>query len=473
MSSNGVTHDSVWLDDPERWREPTPALDGDAEADVVVVGAGITGLTTALLAARDGNRVVVLEARRVGDGTTGYTTGKVTAQHSLVYAHLVEWAGHDRARQYADANRAGMDLVASLVDELEIDCSLTRADALVYTTSDESRTIRAMEDEAVAARRLALPASLVSESDLPFAITAGVRFTDQLHLHPRRYLDGLADAVVAAGGVIHEDTRVTDVSEERGQVLVTTENGQVRATHAVLATLLPIGLIGGYFARTRPNLSYGLAVRLRTEAPAAMTISVDEPTHSTRPWPGGGPNGLIVVGGGHEVGADVDTEARYAQLEEWARATFDVAEVSHRWSAHDYTTPDRVPYVGRPPLHQNLYVATGFGKWGLANGTAAGIALSNLIAGHDTPWLDIFDAGRIEGVRSVPTLVEGNVKVAAELVTGELRREAPRCSHMGCRLRWNDAEETWDCRCHGSRFGSDGPVLAGPAVKPIDVGEAG
>ncbi|MDV3220283.1 FAD-dependent oxidoreductase [Intrasporangium sp.] len=470
MSNLAGRHGSVWLDDPGRRRNPATPLAGEAEADVVVIGAGITGLTTALLAAREGHRVVVLEARRIGDGTTGYTTGKVTAQHSLIHARLVEWAGVERARQYADANRAGIDLVADLVEEYDIDCSLTRADALVYTASDDAQTIRSMEDEAVAARRLALPATLVSDSDLPFPISAGVRFTEQLHLHPRRYLDGLADAVVTAGGVIHESSRATRVSEAHGRVTVQTDGGTVEAGSAVVATLLPIGLLGGHFARTRPHQSYGLAVRLRGEAPREMTISVDEPVRSTRPWLEDGPGGLIVVGGGHEVGADVDTEGRYADLERWARETFDVAEVSHRWSAHDYVTPDRVPYVGRALLHQHVYVATGFGKWGLAAGSAAGLMITDLLAGREPVWLPVFDAGRIDGVRSVPTLVTGNIKVAAELVTGELRRDAPRCSHLGCRLRWNVAEESWDCHCHGSRFASDGAVLTGPAVRPIDVG---
>ena len=471
MSTPAGKHGSVWLDDPGRRREPEPALHGDVETDVVVVGAGITGLTTALLAARAGMRVVVLEARRIGDGTTGYTTGKVTAQHSLIHARLVAWAGVDRARQYADANRAGIDLVADLSEELDIDCSPTRADALVYTTSDDATSIRAMEDEVVAAQRLSLPATLVNESGLPFPITAGVRFTDQLHVHPRRYLDGLADALVAAGGTIHEHSRVTHVAEAHGRVTAETAGGTVEAASAVVATLLPIGLLGGYFARTRPSLSYGLAVRLRREAPAEMTISVDG--RSTRPWPDAGPEGLIVVGSGHEVGADVDTEGRYNDLEQWTRGTFDVAEVSHRWSAHDYVTPDHVPYVGRSPLHHQVYVATGFGKWGLANGSAAGMMICDLLAGRDPAWLPVFDARRTDGLRAVPTLVTGNLKVAAELVTGELRREAPRCSHMGCRLRWNAAEETWDCHCHGSRFASDGEVIAGPAVKPIDVDGAG
>jgi hypothetical protein len=166
----------------------------------------------------------------------------------------------------------------------------------------------------------------------------------------------------------------------------------------------------------------------------------------------------------------VDTEQRYADLEQWTRATFDVSEVAYRWSAHDYVTTDHVPYVGRAPMHENVFVATGFGKWGLANGSIAGQMIADLIGGRDPLWLPVFDSQRVDGLRSVPGLAMGNAKVAAELVTGELRRDAPRCSHMGCRLRWNVAEETWDCHCHGSRFASDGAVLMGPAVKPIEVG---
>ncbi len=471
MTSSGGTHASVWLDDPGRRREPSPPLTVDAEVDLVVVGGGITGLTTALLARRDGASVMLLEGRRVGEGTTGYTTGKVTSQHSLHYARLVEWAGLERAREYADANQAGVELVVRLAEELAIDCSLTRADALVYTRSDDTTEVDRIRAEVESAQRLGLPADLVHESDLPFPIAAGARFAHQVHLHPRRYVDGLASAFVDAGGVLHEDTRVTRVAEERGRVIVETGGATVRADRAVEATLLPIGVLGGYFARTRPSMSYGLAVRLVADAPLAMTISTDAPTRSTRPWPDGGPSGLIVVGNGHDVGADVDTEERYADLERWTRETFDVSEVAYRWSAHDYVTTDHVPYVGRAPLHENVFVATGFGKWGLANGSIGAQLVADLVAGRAPRWLPVFDAQRIDGLRSVPGLALGNAKVASELVTGELRRDAPRCSHLGCRLRWNVAEETWDCYCHGSRFASDGSVLMGPAVKPINVGD--
>jgi len=467
--ADDTTTGSVWLDDPGQQGEPARPLTGEHQADVVVIGGGITGVTTALLAARDGHRVILLEARRVGEGTTGYTTGKVTSQHSLHYARLVEWAGDEHARQYAAANEAGLDLVARLVDERGIDCSFTRADALVYTRSDEPGSVQRIEQEIAAAQRLGLPASRVEDSDLPFPIAVGMRFAEQAHFHPQRYLDGLVAALTEAGGVVHEGSRVMRIRERDGSVTVETDGGTVRAGSAVVATLLPIGLLGGFFARTRPSMSYGLAMRLRGEAPASMTISVDDPVRSTRPWLEGGPGGLIVVGNGHEVGAAVDTRERRSDLETWARETFDVAEVTHQWSAHDYVTPDHVPYVGRAPLHENVYVATGFGKWGLANGSAAGLMLTELVGGGEPEWLPVFDARRTEGVRSLPTLVTGNLRVGAELVTGQLRTEAPRCSHLGCRLRWNQAEETWDCFCHGSRFASDGTVLAGPAVKPIDV----
>ncbi|MFC5731163.1 MULTISPECIES: FAD-dependent oxidoreductase [Nocardioides] len=474
------------------------AFDGDTEVDVAVVGAGLVGLTTALLAQRDGARVLLLEGAQLGAGTTGKTTGKVTSQHGLVYADLLDRHGEETAGRYAEANQAGVEKVVALAEELDIDCELTRAPSYVYTRDPDQRD--RIESEVDAAAKLGLPASMASQVDLPFDIEAAVRFEDQVHFHPGKYLAGLARALTDAGGVIHEDTRVTAVDELRDRsVNLTTATGSVHADQAVVATLLPMGLIGGYFAKTRPSRSYALAVRLAGKPPESMAISIDAPTRSTRPWQD---DGLIVVGNGHEPGAVDDTESLYQDLEDWTRSTFDVASLEYRWSAQDYSTPDQIPYIGRSPASPMILVATGFKKWGLSNGTAAAMILADLLADRDNPWLPAFDASRVGDAQTVGRLVKDNLTVGKEFVGGRLNRDpiaaedlAPgtggvvdldgktvggyrdrddalhtvdlTCTHLGCPLHWNSAETSWDCRCHGSRFDVDGQILNGPSVKPL------
>lgn len=465
-----MQHESVWLDTTQR---PThPVLDGRREADVVVVGAGIVGLTTALLLQRAGADVAVVEASRVANGTSGRTTGKITSQHGLIYADLIERHGFETARLYAEANQAGLERVASLVAEHDIDCGFTRAPAFTYTRIHES--VHQLANEAQQAAALGLPARLSRDTGLPFEVRAAVRFDNQAHLHPGRYLAALADAFTQAGGLLFEGSRVTDISDVGdSEVEVKVGPHSVRAAWCVVATLLPIGLIGGYFARTAPGRSYGLALRLTGPAPTSMTISADAPAHSTRPWPDAGEQGLIVVGQGHPVGADVDTKEQYAGLERWARGTFDVAQIDYSWSAQDYGTGDRLPYVGKAPLRERVLVATGFAKWGLTNGTAAAMMLADLIGGREPLWLPAFDANRIGDAGSIIEAARTNLRSAAHLVGDRLTgSEGPTCTHLGCRLRWNDAETSWDCPCHGSRFDAGGEVLEGPAVTPLDLTEA-
>lgn len=493
-------HQSVWTATSEQ--PPYPALDGEVDADVVVVGAGITGLTTALLLQRDGARVVVVEAGRVGGGTTGGTTGKVTSQHGLTYHQLVSQHGEARARLYAGANQRAVDTVAGLVEEVGADCQFERAAAFVYTESADLRP--RLEAEHAAAARLGLPASLTTTVDLPFDVELALRFDDQAHIHAGRYTAALALAVTAGGGRIFENTRVLGVDEPHEKAVAHAEGGDARGDFLVVATLLPFVDRGGFFARAVPGRSYGIAVRLDEDAPPGMHITAGSPTRSTRPWREGDHQGLIVVGEGHHTG-DVDVSpARWGALERWTRERFRVRSIEYRWSAQDYTTVDDVPYVGRSPRMSRTLVATGFRKWGLTNGTAAAEMLADLVAGRDNPWLPAFDATRIGGAQAVKRLVEANAHVATRFVVdriarlraghvtdlppgqgrvvdldgkavgayrdaaGELHAVGLSCTHLGCTLRWNGAETTWDCPCHGSRFSHEGTVVEGPAVRPLE-----
>ncbi|MBN2622624.1 MAG: FAD-dependent oxidoreductase [Acidimicrobiales bacterium] len=493
-------HRSVWLATSDA--PAYPALAGDVTADVAVVGAGITGLTAALLIQRGGRRVVVVEAGRVGGGTTGHTTGKVTSQHSLIYRDLIERHGEARARLYAEANEQAIDVIARLAEETEADCRFERAPAYVYAETADQRG--AVEAEHAAALRLGLPATLTTEFDLPVDIAVALRFDDQAHIHASRYTAALARAIVAGGGEVFEHSRAMGIEERRDEAVVHTEGGDIRAPQVVVATLLPFVDRGGFFARAQPGRSYGVAARLRGDAPAGMHISAGSPTRSTRPWVDGDRPGVIVVGESHPTGEGDQTPARWGELERWTREHLDVESFEYRWSSQDYVTVDGIPYVGRSPRMARTLVATGFRKWGLTNGTAAARMLADLVDGRDNPWLEAFDATRIGGAAAVKKLVEANVHVATRFVGdriarlrpasvahlepgdggvvdldghtvgayrdpgGELHAVSVTCTHLGCTLRWNGAETSWDCPCHGSRFSYEGAVLDGPAVRPLE-----
>ncbi|HVR33201.1 MAG TPA: FAD-dependent oxidoreductase [Acidimicrobiia bacterium] len=489
---------SPWLREE---RPPHPSLVAQETADAVVVGGGITGLTTALRLAQTGARVIVVEAGRLAGGTTGHTTAKVTSQHGSSYRRLIRHHGEEAARRYAQANQRAIETVARLATGGDEDCGFVRAPAFIYAlTADETADLEA---ECSAAVGLGLPARLTTDTGLPFSVEAALVYDDQAYIDPVGYCHAIARALTAEGGVIFEDSPVTDIEEDGSIVRCHVGGSSVTAKVAVIATLLPIVDRGGFFAKTRPSRSYGIAGKFGQPPPAGMFISAGSPTRSLRPWPEGGETGFIIVGEGHETGAAKATPDRWRALETWATDNFDVESFDHRWSAQDYSTADSIPYVGRSPLTQNVYVATGFRKWGLTNATVAADILAAAIAGTDHPDADVFDASRIGGVRAIGTIIKDNVHVAGHLVGDRVARllapsiidmspgegrivkadghtlaahrtadgvfkvVSATCTHMGCTVKWNEAETSWDCPCHGSRFDVDGRVLNAPATRPL------
>lgn len=495
---------SLWHSDtdiPDRRGEVPP------HSEVVVVGAGIAGLTTACLLARSGRSVTVLESRQVGAGVTGNTTAKVSVQHGLIYDSL----GAERAMQYAVAQVRALDWVAEGVADGAVECGFERRDSYVYTRQTDRVEALAREVEAMQLAGLT-QAQLLDGLDLPFEVAGAVRLPDQAQFHPLRWLLHLAEQIEAAGGQVIEGESVVNVHERDGILRVETATGSpgasqtrtVSAEHVVIATHYPILDRALFFTRLGQTRDLVISGPVSGTAPEGMFLDVDD-GHSLRTPPGA--NDRLIVGGGqHAPGTRADQQLLFADLASWAEGAVGLGEVTHRWAAHDLTTPDQVPYVGPyMPNGRNLWVATGFNLWGMTNGTAAGLLLHDLITDQADPHQGSLMSPSRVSADMVPGVVADQVKVGSHLVgglaravtadrdvadlpegEGRIRHVGARpvasfrdedgllhevsafCTHLGCVVEFNNSELTWDCPCHGSRFSVNGNVLSGPATEPLE-----
>jgi len=498
--------ESLWLaGEPADERPP---LDRDLTVDVAVVGGGISGITTALLCKRDGARVAVLERGRVGGGATGFTTAKASALQQTKLVDVRKRHGDEGAAAYARASLAALSWIEREVRERAVDCAWERLPDVTYALDDAQA--EPVAQVAQAARAIGLPTRETTdpaELPLPFPVPAAVVLDEQAQFHPVRYLRALAAQIPGDDCHLFERSAVVHV-EESSPCTVTTDAGHtVTAGHVVVCTNYPLLDRGLFFARMEATRSYLVAALLRDEAelPRAMAISAGEPTRSVRPYRDREGRPWLLVGGeGHLTGAEEATPERYLALERFARQHWDVVEVPYRWSTQDGVPVDSVPYAGRyTPRSDHLWVNAGHQKWGMTNATAGAHVVADLIAGRDNPAAGLLDPNRVT-VSAAPRLARAQLWVGAHLIgdrltsadvaspdevpagearvvraglgkvgvhrddDGRLHAVSLRCTHLGCLVHWNEAERSWDCPCHGSRFGVDGEVLAGPATRPLE-----
>jgi glycine/D-amino acid oxidase-like deaminating enzyme/nitrite reductase/ring-hydroxylating ferredoxin subunit len=474
-----------------------PRLEGDLEVDVAIIGGGIVGVTSARLLKDRGLKVALVEARRVGRQVTGKSTAKMSSQHGILYQTLEHKFGEDKARLYAEAQEAGIREIQRLASQHGIDADIEPMPAFVYT-NDESY-VSQIEKEVEVAKRLGLPAGLTRDTGLPFDVLQAMRWDDQAQFHPTKYVAGLAATIPGEGCQVFENSRAVDYAPDR----VATDAGTIRARHVVMATHLPLGQVGLYYATNAPMAEPVVAAPIGRALPG-MYKNAEQPGHSIRTHRRADGRVYAIVAGNHYKPGETADEQKYiAEIERWLTGHFDAGPIEYRWINEDYSAIDSAPFIGWSSSIGHAYlVATGFAAWGISNGTAAAMIIADLATGKENAWLDMFDATRVKPVAGGPKFVKANAEVAAHLVGGYLspkpksldelkpgdaavmkidgdnvaafRDEQGKvhavsavCTHMGCLVGWNSTDRTWDCPCHGSRFELSGEVIHGPATAPL------
>lgn len=481
-----------------------PSLEEDIEVDVAVVGGGISGVTTAYLLAKEGLKVALIEAGQLLTGTTGHTTAKITAQHDLFYDKLITDRGTDQALLYYQAADEARRFIIGKADELHLDCGLERQDAYIYT--DDDSYIAKLEKEIKAYEKLGIPGSFMDSCPLPVPHKAAIVMPDQAQFHPLHYLTGLLNAFIDASGVVYEQTTAVDVEQGDRPKVKTLSGHTITCKHVAACTHYPFyEALGFYFTRMHASRSYVLGVVSKEPYPGGMYLSAEEPKRSIRSVAAGkdGERLLLIGGQNHKTGQGICTIHHYEELEQFANRYFSPDVIRYRWSAQDLTTDDELPYIGQLTSGTgNIYVATGFRKWGMTSGTLSALMIRDRIMERSNVYEELFSPTRSLTMKGLGTIIKDNLDVAKHLVEGklELVRKRPEevakdegsvvthngqragayrdnegklylvnttCTHMGCEVEWNSGDRSWDCPCHGSRFSYTGEVLEGPAEKPL------
>ena len=477
-------------------------LGGDTTADVAVVGGGISGLTAAVILARAGKRVVLVERDGIGSGETGNTTSHLTEAVDSRYHTLIRDFGEEHAQLAARSSREAIDWIEALVREAGIDCGFERLPGYLYT--ERKSDVAKLADELDAARRAGCAVTWLDDVPLPFRTHGGIRWDQQAQVHATAYLDGLVKEAVTQGVQVYENTRAVGVHEDE-PCRVETDRGTVRAAHVFVAANVPVNNRVLLHTKIAAYRSYAVAADVAPGYVRGLFWDTNDPYHYTRGQTVNGTTYLIVGGEDHRTGAKTDTEECYEHLFAYARLRFGVSETRFRWSGQIIEPVDGLPFIGRNAVSQRVYVATGYAGNGMTFGTLAGMIVGDLIQGRTNPYEELYDATRIKPLAAAYDYVAENVPFPAHLITDRLtslnaedraiQALKPKeggifdsdegkiavcrdrhgvvhgcsavCTHLGCDVAWNTAEQTWDCPCHGSRFSPDGTVINGPAVSDL------
>ena len=491
---------SLWIETTKNELRLKP-LEIDEETDICVVGAGLFGLTTAYYLTLLGKKVTVIEKGDIGEKVSGHTTGKITSQHGLFYDHLIKDYGVEYARKYLEANEEAIENIKQIIEKEQIECDYSERKAYVYALNQDE--VLDIEKEVEAAKKIGKDAKLVTETDLPFKVKAAIEFDGQAQYHARKYMIGLAKTILK-DNKIYNFTTVTDVEKSGDDFIVYTDRGNIHSKYVVLATHYPIiNAPGFHFLKMYQSTSYIIAIETNSKLPQGMYINDKPPIYSFRTAVYNGKDILLIGGSDHKTGEPIPDNSKYEDLEKKAKEWYPDCKVLFKWNTRDCISLDKIPYIGEfSKLMQNMYIGTGFKKWGMTFSNIAANIVVDKIMGKQNKYEDIFTATRLKPIKnrwemknmikeSVESIVLNKFKIGQYEIdeiendnggiieingdnvgiykdkNGEIYAVKPVCTHLGCLLSWNNLDKTWDCPCHGSRFDYMGKNIYEPARKNL------
>jgi len=469
--------------------------------DVLIIGAGIAGLTTAYLLRNSGYKIGIIEGGTIGYGTTGYTTAKLTIQHDIKYNYLINNFSLEEAKQYLKANKEGLNLIKEIINTNNIDCDFKEQTSYVYTTKEEE--INTLKSELEAYKKLSIDGFFTDEINLPIKALGAIGVKNQGQFNPLKYLYSIYNILINSSCEIYENVRALNIEPHSKEHVVNTDCGDIYANKIIVTTHYPFDNdFGLYFLRLYQEKSYAMAIKTESKPFDGMYININDPIYSMRYHHSDKEDLLILTGGNHRVAITENEEDSYNDLENFLKENFKNYEVVSKWSTQDCMTYDKIPYVGNISNSvENIYVATGFNKWGMTGSAAAALILRNKILGIEDDFSEIFNPSRITPILSSKDFLSTGINIASGFIkriipapedmfeidegkgkivnyngkkvgvykdeTGDYFCINPVCTHLKCALSFNGAEKTWDCQCHGSRFDVNGNILEGPAVYPL------
>lgn len=479
-----------------------PTLDTNKKVDVAIIGGGITGITLAYLLKRTAVKTIVLEARKIGKGTTGQSTGNLYSTTEYLLQELQSKYDAETLNKILQSRKEAIHLIEKTVEDLNISCDFKRVSKYLF---EKDRKVSISKEKEIA-ENMALNYAAIHNPNFPFAFDSGIEFRDQAQFNPLKYTEALAKEVQDDVCELFEDTHVHKIEEKDDYVLLHTKFAKIRAKKVVHATHTPLGLHIQYHTALGPYREYGIAAKLKgNQYPEGIFWGYfDTKKYSVRTYSPENDPYLICVGSMHKVGQTESNQKHIDELKTFVENHFDVAEFTHQWGGQNYKSADLLPYIGRLKSGSNQFVATGFSTDGLVYGTLAAIMLCDELLDRKNAYFDLYKASRHSPVKAGKKVISENLNVAKRLITDTLRGGiemraqdlyptqgkilkleegtfavykthegnvkilSSKCPHMGCTVQWNDAERSWDCPCHGSRFDVDGKVIEGPALTGLE-----